>query len=105
MAVTAAGTTRLAAFWIIAALTAACGSSPRQPHQYCSLEPGMTTRQLTECGCLLHESGGLASASVALAAGGPDVETIFIVNYICPLGEKGVARVSVTNGVADSVYY
>ena len=65
----------------------------------------MTTRQLAECGCLLHDSGGLASASMARAAGGPGVETIIIVNYICPLGEKGVARVSVANGVADSVFY
>ena len=37
--------------------------------------------------------------------GGAGVQTIIIVNYICPLGEKGVARVSVTNGVADSVFY
>ena len=105
MALPGTGVARRAALCMIAALTASCGSSPRQPHQYCTLQPGMTTQQLVACGCLLHESGGLASASMALAAGGPDVETIFIVNYICPLGEKGVARVSVTNGVADSVYY
>lgn len=65
----------------------------------------MTTRQLAECGCLLHDAGGLASASEARAAGGADVQTIIIVNYICPLGEKGVARVSVANGVADAVFY
>jgi len=65
----------------------------------------MTTGELTECGCLLHDSGGLASASMARAEGGTDVQTIIIVNYICPLGEKGVARVSVANGVADSVVY
>jgi hypothetical protein len=28
-----------------------------------------------------------------------------IVNYICPLGERGIARVSVANGVADAVFY
>jgi hypothetical protein len=65
----------------------------------------MTTQQLADCGCLLHDSDGLASASMARASGGADVETIIIVNYICPLGEKGIARVSVANGVAESVFY
>ncbi len=65
----------------------------------------MTTQQLADCGCLLHDSGGLASASMARAEGGAGVETIIIVNYICPLGEKGIARVSVANGVAESVFY
>ena len=84
---------------------AACGSVPQQKYTYCKLKPGMTTRQLTECGCLLHESGALNSAAMARAEGDAGVQTIIIVNYICPLGEQGVARVSVANGVADAIFY
>jgi len=65
----------------------------------------MTSAELADCGCLLHDTGGLATASGARVAGGTEVQTVIIVNYICPLGKRGVARVSVINGVADAVYY
>lgn len=87
------------------AAASACGSAARQRLPACTPEAGMTTDQLVECGCLLNDSGGLAAASMARAAGGPGVQTVIIVNYICPLGELGVARVAVTNGVAEAVYY
>ncbi|MGB5833793.1 MAG: hypothetical protein WBG92_17635 [Thiohalocapsa sp.] len=84
---------------------AACASGSQQKRDYCLPQPGMTTAQLANCGCRLHDSGGLASASEAWADGERSVQTVIIVNYICPLGEKGIARVSVINGVADRVYY
>ncbi len=65
----------------------------------------MTTRQLAD---MRLSAARLRRTCVGLHGarrGRPGVETIIIVNYICPLGEKGVARVSVTNGVADSVFY
>jgi hypothetical protein len=83
----------------------ACGLGTQQHRRYCTPQPGMTTEQLVACGCLLHDNGGLAMTSVARAEGGPEVQSIVIVNYICPLGERGIARVSVANGVADAVFY
>lgn len=83
----------------------ACSPGTEQHRRYCTPRPGMTIDQLVACGCLLHDSGGLATASVARAEGGPNIQTIIIVNYICPLGERGIARVSVTNGIADAVTY
>jgi len=61
---------------------------------------GIGTDQLVDCGCLLNDTGSLASASM-----GNGGQRIIIVNYVCPLGAQGIARVSVINGVADEVTF
>ncbi len=33
-----------------------------------------------------------------------NTRTVAIVNYMCPLGAAGVARVAVMNGIATTVY-
>ncbi|WP_269752116.1 hypothetical protein [Thiocapsa bogorovii] len=33
-----------------------------------------------------------------------NTRTVAIVNYMCPLGASGVARVAVMNGIATTVY-
>jgi hypothetical protein len=82
-----------------------CGSVDHHERRHCRPAPGMTTEQLAACGCVLLDNGSLASAPAALSEDGSAVRSVIIVNYICPLGEAGVAKVSVRNGVADSVLF
>lgn len=82
---------------------AGCQTHPGQQH-HCVPKPGMTTDELAECGCLLHDQGGLALAPVSRSQASGETRSVIIVNYICPLGREGIAMVSVINGVADRVY-
>lgn len=84
---------------------AACTGQAKRHRSYCELEPGMNTDQLAACGCLLNKTGSLRSAPESRDRGGTNMQTVIIVNYLCPLGEQGVAFVSVHNGIADAVYY
>lgn len=65
----------------------------------------MDVDQLAACGCLVERPGDAASGIIARSEASPNVRTIINVTYICPLGIQGIARVSVTNGVADAVYH
>ena len=65
----------------------------------------MTTEDLVDCGCRLMDSSTLGSAALVRAQSSPMVQTIIVVNYVCPMGEQGLATVSVVNGVADKVFY
>lgn len=65
----------------------------------------MSTEALAGCGCQLLNTGQLGSASVVQAESNPSVQTIIAVNYLCPMGKKGLATVSVVNGVASEVFY
>jgi hypothetical protein len=71
----------------------------------CVPEVGMTTEDLVDCGCRLLDSGALRSGTLVRAEADPAVQTIIVVNYLCPMGRDGLATVSVVNGVADRVYY
>jgi hypothetical protein len=93
----------LALALVVVLLLAACGSPPKRSR--CLPEVGMTTKDLAECGCRLLDSGNLGSAALARAESDPSVQTIIVVNYICPMGRDGLATVSVVNGVADEVFY
>ncbi|WP_462320247.1 hypothetical protein [Halochromatium sp.] len=65
----------------------------------------MTTEDLVGCGCRLMDSSNLGSAAIVRAQSDPMVQTIIVVNYVCPMGDQGLATVSVLNGVADEVFY
>ncbi len=65
----------------------------------------MTTEALAGCGCQLVNTGQVASAAVVQAESNPAVQTIIAVNYLCPMGKRGLATVSVVNGVASEVFY
>ncbi len=65
----------------------------------------MTTSELATCGCRLMDSGNLGSTALVRAESDPMVQTIIVVNYICPAGRQGWATVSVLNGVASEVFY
>lgn len=65
----------------------------------------MTTEALVGCGCRLMDTGNLGSAGIVRAESDPRVQTIIVVNYICPMGQQGLATVSVLNGVAREVFY
>lgn len=93
---------RLAMGLVVLALFAACGTPEKTPR--CLPKVGMTTEQLVDCGCRLLDSGTLRSSSVVRAESNPNVQTIIVVNYICPMGSQGLATVSVLNGVAATVF-
>ncbi len=84
-------------------LVGACGSPPAKPR--CLPKVGMTTEDLVNCGCRLMDSSNLGSAAIVRAQSNPMVQIIIVVNYICPMGNQGLATVSVLNGVADEVFY
>jgi hypothetical protein len=85
--------------------SAACSAPLGEQRHYCTPAPGMGTDQLAACGCVMHKTGSLTTTPESRDQGGLDMQTVIIVNYLCPLGEQGVAFVSVVNGVADRVYY
>lgn len=65
----------------------------------------MDTDQLAACGCVLADRGAFYQPPTADPQTRNDAVTINIVSYMCPLGEAGIARVSVKNGVALQVFY
>jgi hypothetical protein len=65
----------------------------------------MTTEDLVGCGCRVMDTGNLGSAAIVRSDSSPMVQTIIVVNYVCPMGQQGLATVSVVNGVADEVFY
>jgi hypothetical protein len=66
---------------------------------------GMRTNDLAACGCRRYDGGAMQSLPVSRAAGGADAQTVTIVNYLCPLGDAGVAWATLINGVVDRVQY
>jgi hypothetical protein len=83
---------------------AGCRSAGDPGGNHCLPRVGMTVDQLTACGCLLMKTGSLDTAMSAPEHGGR-VQRIIVVNYLCPLGAAGFARVIVRNGVADEVFH
>jgi hypothetical protein len=81
------------------------GCSAPLPKGRCLPEVGMTTEALAGCGCKLVNTGQAGSAAAVQAESGPSVQTIIVVNYLCPMGKQGLATVSVVNGVASEVFY
>jgi hypothetical protein len=60
----------------------------------------MTVAELMACGCRMTTSGG---ASVVSRSGAQRAVTVS--NLACPIGEAGVAVVSVVDGVAQGISY
>jgi hypothetical protein len=70
----------------------------------CTFAPGMTTDDLARCGCIAGNSRSDGSVMLMSEEALNNTRTVAIVNYMCPLGAAGVARVAVMNGIATSVY-
>ncbi|RKT43423.1 hypothetical protein [Thiocapsa rosea] len=70
----------------------------------CTFAPGMTTDDLARCGCVAGNSRGDGSVMLMSEEALNNTRTVAIINYMCPLGAAGVARVTVMNGVATTVY-
>jgi hypothetical protein len=47
----------------------------------------------------------MGSSSIVRAEANANVQTIIVVNYVCPMGAQGLATVTVLNGVANRVFY
>jgi hypothetical protein len=82
-----------------------CRSAPqsRRP-DVCTFAPGMSTDDLARCGCVPGNSPGDGSVMLMSEEARSNTRTVAIINYMCPLGAAGVARVVVMNGIATSVY-
>ncbi len=78
---------------------AAC-QSDRPKRTFCKLQAGMTVAELMACGCRMTTSGG---ASVVSRSG--EQRAVTVSNLACPIGEAGVAVVSVVDGVAQGISY
>lgn len=70
----------------------------------CTFAPGMTTDDLARCGCVAGNSRGDGSVMLMSEEALNNTRTVAIINYMCPLGAAGVARVTVMNGIATTVY-
>ncbi|WP_296804867.1 hypothetical protein [Thiocapsa sp.] len=70
----------------------------------CTFAPGMTTDDLARCGCIAGNSRSDGSVMLMSEESLNNTRTVAIVNYMCPLGAAGVARVAVMNGIATTVY-
>lgn len=79
-----------------------CQSVSEKRLKRCFPSVGMDTDQLAACGCVLTDDGAFSAADPQALN---ESVTINIVSYMCPLGEAGIARVSVKNGVALQVFY
>lgn len=78
------------------------GVKPRNPS--CEPAPGMTTNALALCGCFsVGGQGGYRAGSAGDRSQIPG-RGVIILNYFCPLGPEGIAKVVVVNGVAREVY-
>ncbi|MFB1485607.1 MULTISPECIES: hypothetical protein [unclassified Thiocapsa] len=64
----------------------------------------MTTDDLARCGCIAGNSRSDGSVMLMSEEALNNTRTVAIVNYMCPLGAAGVARVAVMNGIATTVY-
>jgi hypothetical protein len=64
----------------------------------------MTTDDLARCGCIPANSRADGSIMLMSEQALNNTRTIALINYMCPLGSAGIARVAVLNGVAVSVY-
>jgi hypothetical protein len=61
--------------------------------------------QLVQCGCALAETNGdFSMPSSSNASRGP-VTRVAILNLLCPLRGRGIAKVVVINGVASEIVY
>lgn len=77
----------------------------RQESRHCQPRPGMTTAQLSACGCF--SASGSTQYAGGLDADETDevgVRGISILSYLCPTGGGRIARVLVLNGIAKDVY-
>jgi hypothetical protein len=84
---------------------AGCQSTPSSSRSdACNFVPGMTTDDLARCGCIASNSRSDGSVMLMSEEALNNTRTVAIVNYMCPLGASGVARVAVMNGIATTVY-
>jgi hypothetical protein len=101
----AAGTLAAAgACGLLVLLSMGCQSGHSNAREACIFKPGMTTDALVGCGCMAANSRSDGAMMLMSEEARNNTRTIAVVNYICPLGSAGVARVAVINGIASNVY-
>ena len=93
---------------VLALLVATGGCSAKQQlprTARCVLSPGMTVDQLALCGCVSADTRSDYRVPLQRPDDVGAVTRVAIVNYMCPLGSAGIARVVVKNGQAIQVDY
>lgn len=81
-----------------------CQSARTSKEDACTFAPGMTTDALARCGCVPASSRADGSVMLMSEEALNNTRTVALINYMCPLGSAGIARIAVLNGVAISVY-
>jgi hypothetical protein len=95
---------RLLSLLSVLTLVTGCATGENRAPR-CMPKVGDTTADLKACGCRLYAEGGGAALPVSRGAGQRSTQTVIIVNYICPLGEAGIALATVVNGRVEQVRY
>jgi len=90
--------------WLSLVITGCQSRSPDTHLGDCVFSPGMSSDQLSDCGCFPADTRNDGSMMLMSEEARNNTRTITIVNYMCPLGAAGIARVVVANGVATGVY-
>ena len=65
----------------------------------------MHTDQLARCGCVSADTRSDYQVPLASVQERNAAKTVSILNYMCPLGSAGIAKVVVINGVASQIFY
>ena len=65
----------------------------------------MDTDQLALCGCFSADTRSDYRVPMSSSSPRGTVTRISVINYMCPRGSKGVAKVVVVNGIASEFYY
>ncbi len=96
--------TRLTAL-VVALLIAGCQSTANDAElTLCQPTPGMSTTELAECGCFTANIQSRYAIGLDQGALDQQTQDVAILNYYCPLGSAGMARVTVVNGFATEVF-
>lgn len=89
---------------LLAATGTGCSSAAKEAdRRKCRPTTGMTTSELSDCGCFSASRQRNFSSGLTPIDSGREVESVSILSYLCPMGSTGLARVVVVNGIARDV--
>ncbi|NEX18894.1 hypothetical protein G3480_00915 [Thiorhodococcus mannitoliphagus] len=64
----------------------------------------MTTTELAGCGCFSANRQSRYTIGSSTDQAGQQVQSISILNYVCPIETGGMSQVVVVNGIAKEVF-
>ncbi|MBK1716571.1 hypothetical protein CKO27_02705 [Thiocystis violacea] len=70
----------------------------------CKPTPGMTTAELTDCGCFSANHQTRYTSGLTVEDDDREVQSVTILSYLCPTASAGLTQVVVINGIAKNVH-